>query len=130
MADMITTGTAPLTAPPIQCRLFITKGDHLLMVTEYTTDKDAAIEACDNINGHKKFDLRAALDNDQIVLTKNGNVLVRDRMIRCRPVMEVRNQLVEIITTFNYHKGKGLRARIDIAAASDNAIEKSGANQT
>lgn len=117
---------------PIQYRLFVLSGDRVIFTTEYSRDKDAVCEACDQFNGHKRFGLVAHVVENRIQVRYNGHLLVTDRRMyahpKATPEKSEYEAMCEILDAINGRSGKGMRARIDIASASDNAIEKSGAN--
>ena len=51
--------------------------DRLLASSEWTSDKDAVIEAMDSINTNHR-DIRIAFgDNDELLIVKNGHVLLK-----------------------------------------------------
>lgn len=122
-----------LSIPPVQLRLTVIKQDRILFVTEYTKDRSAIIEAADQFNGHKKFDLVAHVSENRILIIYNGNLLLKDRKAYGHPKATAArpelDQIGEIIESINREKGRGLKAKIETAAASDNAIEKYEANK-
>lgn len=106
---------------PIAYLVTIYDGPRPLIVMDHTRDLDAVTEAVDQINRHKKNQLRVYVESDILMLIYHGHVLLRGTLPH-----PIDNSERDHICRRLHNNMRDLRATVAVSAASDNALEKAG----